>query len=43
MNIYDEYEDLQKCQQYILGPPGKQSGQFNEAIYYTVSVGCKEK
>jgi hypothetical protein len=36
---YNKYIDQQKCQTWTLGPPGKQSGQENEASFYR---GCYE-
>ena len=33
---YGEYIELQKCQTWNQGPPGKQSGLPNEALFYEV-------
>jgi len=37
-NQYGKYIDLEKCQEWILGPPYKQSGPLNEAVFYKVSL-----
>lgn len=36
---YGEYLEEQKCRTWNLGPPGKQSGRINEALFY---MGCYE-
>jgi hypothetical protein len=37
-NQYGNYINLQKCQNWQLGPPNKQSGlDANEAVFYKVS------
>jgi len=35
-NQYGKYINLKKCQVWILGPPYRQSGQLNEAVFYKV-------
>jgi len=35
-NQYGKYVDMKKCQTWILGPPYKQSGPINEAVFYKV-------
>lgn len=35
-NQWDDYINLEKCQTWIRGPPGKQSGDANEALHYRV-------
>ena len=33
---YGKYINQEKCQGWILGPPYKQSGPLNEAVFYNV-------
>lgn len=35
---YGKYVNIQKCQTWTLGPPGRQQGQTNEAICYRVNT-----
>jgi len=35
---YGKYIDKHKCQVWTLGPPYKQSGPINEAVYYNVCL-----
>lgn len=39
-NQYGRYTDQKKCQRWILGPPYRPGGQYNEALYYQ---GCYER
>ena len=42
--VYDidgNYIDLVQCQTFMLGPPGKTSGEPNTALFYDVSFGKK--